>query len=292
MEAVVVSVLDLRRAVFALFAAVACAAAGPALAWGDLGHRVAADLAYERLTPAAKAQVDGLIRNAGPAAEPSCPIASLADAAVFPDCVEGISRFNALRRLHYDPAPFCGMPPKPDWCKDGRCASEAAKRAAALLADPTQTPAARLDALAELAHFVADLHAPLNMIDNRDDHGEEIRITLPGSTDRRLNLHGFWNDVVLAPALGSEEQGVRYLEPVIRGGRDWAGGGVDDWALETRMIARSIYERLPEPPTCNRNPRNPEILDRGYVLDAVAVTRAQVAKAGVRLADLLNATLR
>jgi hypothetical protein len=289
MEELVVRPFHRLAATAAAFAVLAVGQ--PALAWGDLGHRVVADLAYERLTPTARSQVDALLKESAVSGEPSCPVASLADAAVFPDCVDGIRRYNDWRKVHYDEVPFCPEP-RADYCKDGECASGAAKQAVAVLGDPAQPPATRLMALEQLSHVLADLHQPLDMIDNRDDRGEEIRITLPGSSDRRLNLHQFWNDIVLAPALGGEQVGVRYLEPLARSGRGWDVGDIDGWARETAALAHRIYIRLPEPPMCRRNPKNPEMLDRGYVLSAVATAREQLAKAGIRLATVLNATLR
>lgn len=276
----------------ALAGLAAAAFAPPALAWGDLGHRVVADLAYERLTAVARRQVDALLLEAPVSGEPSCPVTTFADAAVFADCVDGVRRYNDLRRLHFEAAPLCGAPVRTDYCKDGQCATEAVRRARAVLGDPLQPAAARLQALEEIAHFVADLHQPLNMIDNRDDRGEEIRVILPGSSDKKLNLHLFWNDILLAPALGGEDIGLRYLEPIARSGRGWDEGDVVDWATETQALARQIYARLPEPPQCGRKPRNPETLDRSYVLAAVPQAREQLAKAGIRLATLLNATLR
>ncbi len=284
---------SLRRAAVALAGLALVAAATPAMAWGDLGHRVVADLAYERLTPAAKRQVDLLLRDAPVSGEPSCPVASFADAATYVDCVDGIRRYNDLRRLHFQAASLCETDRPVDPCKDGECAGEAVKRARIILGDPTQPVADRLMALEQIAHFVADLHQPTNMIDNRDDRGEDIRIVLPGASEKsRLNFHQFWNDIILAPALGGEEIGVRYLQPIARSGRGWDVGDVDAWAAETQGLARRIYARLPEPPECGRRPRNPEVLDRGYVLAAVPQAREQLAKAGIRLATLLNATLR
>lgn len=287
-----VSFRNLRRALIALTGLAAAAFAPPALAWGDLGHRVIADLAYERLTAAARRQVDSLLLEAPVSGEPSCPVTTFADAAVYADCVDGVRRYNDLRKLHFEAAPLCGAPVRTNYCKDGQCATEAVRRARAVLADPLQPAAARLQALEEVAHFVADLHQPLNMIDNRDDRGEEIRVVLPGSSDKKLNLHLFWNDILLAPALGGEDIGLRYLEPIARSGRGWDEGDVVDWATETQTLARQIYARLPEPPQCGRKPRAPETLDRSYVQAAVPQAREQLAKAGIRLATLLNATLR
>ena len=270
-------------------------AAGPAAAWSDLGHRAIAELAYGRLTPQAKAKVDGLIAASGASGESSCPVASLADAATYLSCVEDIGKYSAYRRLHYDAIPFCGPPPpKPQYCRKNQCASEALKQALGVLRDP-QTPAAgQLLALEEVAHLVGDLHQPLNMIDNDDDHGERIRVSLPGSSEKRLNLHDAWDQTFVAVAVGSLSTGLPYLEPLARAGaRNWSQGTVDDWALEThRTAVEVIYNRLPEPPQCNRNPKAPEILDRAYVSTATPLVREQLAKAGVRLALVLNDVLR
>jgi len=296
MEGVVVrlsaSASWLRRALVTLAAVSGLAAAQPAAAWSELGHRVVADIAYARLTPEAKAKVDELIALAPLAGEPSCPVASLADAAAYPDCVGDLRQFRDLRRMHEEARPLCPGESRRDPCDKGECVSAAVKRAQAALVDPLTAPADRLFALEKLAHFMGDLHQPLDMIDNRDDAGRDIRVLLPGSTDRKLNLHDFWNDNMAAVAVGSEELGLRWLEPVARSGRGWEEGGVDAWAAETAAVARDIYAHLPEPPPCGREPRDPEALDGNYVAAAVPLAREQLAKAGVRLAALLNAALR
>jgi hypothetical protein len=294
MEGLVVRLTNtwIRRAALALFALIGMAAAQPAAAWSELGHRVVADLAYARLTPETKARVDALIAQAEVLGEPSCPVASLADAGAFPDCVDGVRKYNELRRLHDEAQPFCPAQAKGDPCKDGQCVSAALKRALATLSDPAAPAALKLYALEQAVHFMADMHQPLDMIDNRDDRGREIRVILPGSSGKHLNLHDFWNDNIVALAVGSEDMGTRWLQPVAIAGQHWDEGGVDAWANETAALARSIYARLPEPPTCGRNPRNPETLDRGYVLATLPVAREQLAKAAVRLASVLNAALR
>lgn len=275
----------------ALFAGLALA--GPAGAWSEPAHRTIAEIAYPRLTPEARRAVDRLLADGSLLAEAGCPSATLADAAVFVDCVDGIRRFNNLRRLHYEEAPLCGVPNKADFCKNGECASEAVKRAAAVLADPAALPGDKLFALQQLAHFIGDLHQPLEMVDNRDDRGADIRVSLPGSSDRRLNLHGVWDSTLPALAVGSGELGARFIEPLAADNETaWSRGGVDEWAEETRLLARAVYERLPERPECGRRLRNVAVLDRGYVLSGVANVREQLAKAGLRLAAVLNATLR
>ena len=168
----------MTRVIAALFSLVcAWSLAGPAAAWSEAAHRTIAEVAYARLTPQAKVAVDALIEEgrfpvAGAlAAEPSCPVATLADAAVFMDCVDGIRRYNDFRRLHYENAPLCGAVDKASYCRNGECLSEAVKRAAAVLADPLALPLDKLFALQQLSSFIGDLHQPYQMIDNRDDRG-------------------------------------------------------------------------------------------------------------------------
>ena len=68
-------------------------------AWGAEGHRIVARLAYEQLTPRAKAEVDRLIARSGAQYTPSCPVASLEDAATWADCVRPMrDRFDLNRR--------------------------------------------------------------------------------------------------------------------------------------------------------------------------------------------------
>jgi len=282
------------KRIWAACAAVAgiLAMAGPAAAWSEPAHRTIADIAYARLTPETRAAVDGLLTTPGLSAEPGCPSATLAEAAVFVNCIDGIRRYNNLRRLHYEEQPLCGAPNKASYCRNGECVSEAVKRAAAQLADPLALPADKLFALQQLAHFMGDLHQPFDMVDNRDSRGADIRVSLPGSADRRLNLHGVWDLTLPALAVGSGELGARFIDPLAENNETaWGRGTVDEWAAETHLLARALYGRLPEPPECGRRPRNTQVLDRAYILSGTNTVREQLAKAGLRLAAVLNASL-
>jgi hypothetical protein len=293
MEEVVVRIPMPSRVIAALAAlVVGLASSGSAAAWSEPAQRTIADLAYARLTPQARSAVDQLTAQGG-VLEPSCPIASLADASLFLDCVDGVRRFNDLRRLHYEERPLCGAATKEDFCKDGRCATEAIKRAVAVLSDPLAAQADRLLALAQVVHLMGDIHQPFDMIDNRDDRGLDIRVSLPGSSNRRLNLHDVWSDTLPALAVGSGELGPGFLEPLASANETaWSRGDIDAWGDETHALARALYERLPERPECGRRPRNTEVLDRAYILSGTTTVREQLAKAGVRVAAILNDALR
>ena len=131
-------------AIAALCAVVALALSTPAQAWDAEGHRIIAHLAYERLTPKAKAEVAALIAHAGEEGTPSCPVASLEDASAWPDCIRPLhGRWDYLAPMHYVDIPICGTEPASVYCPNGVCVIDEIKRAIAILKDPRQTPVAR-----------------------------------------------------------------------------------------------------------------------------------------------------
>lgn len=277
------------------FAGVAMAfmTATSAAAWTEPAHRTIAEIAAARLTPEARAAVNALLSESRISGEPSCPVASLADAAAYVDCVDGIRRFNNLRKLHYEAVPLCGVPDKNSYCKDGQCVTEAIKRASVVLADPLAPRADKLFALEQLAHFIGDLHQPFQMVDNKDERGEDVRVALPGTSDRRMNLHRVWDENLPAMAVGSGELGAAFVAPLAEQNEAaWSRGGIDQWANETHQLGKALYARLPEPAVCGKRPRDTLLLDRAYVQSGTNTVREQIAKAGLRLAAVLNATFR
>ena len=267
----------------------------PALAWSEMADRAVAALAYERLTPETRAAINEIITQASAVPkvqEPGCMIRTLADAAAFPSCVDelGLRRYSNLEKLQYDAIPICGAVDKTDYCKNGQCASAAVRAAVATLRNPAALPADRLLALVQVSNFLAALHQPLNAADNKDARGTRIRVSLPGALKAKLNLHEVWDDQLVATAVGSEEVGVPYLAALaVENGGGWERGDLDAWVDETHRLATAfVYPRLPEPPMCGKTPNGVQALDRAYVTAAVPVVRQQLAKAGVRLAVVLN----
>src|SRR3546814_13009565 len=61
----------------------------PAHAWGGYGHRVTAQIALANVSPETRAEIARLLRAAPQLATPGCDLASLEDAAVWPDCLRG-----------------------------------------------------------------------------------------------------------------------------------------------------------------------------------------------------------
>lgn len=259
-----------------------------ARAWDVEGDRVVAQLAYERLTPQARSRVDQLL--GGGVQVSGCEAHRLDDAADFVSCLRD-GRTALLRNIPYDAIRLCGPSPPDQWCRDGRCASAALKRFIAQLKDPSTSPTDRAVALEATAYLMAELHQPLHAADNGDRSGDRIRVVLPGAIKARETLYSVWNDDLVASAIGTAEAGLPYVRALADAKGDaWARGDVDDWVRETHDVAlHDVYGGLPSPPACNRLPDKPELLGADYFAKAVPVARAQLAKAGVRLAAVLNA---
>ena len=276
----------------ALIAGLMLAALSPrvARAWDPEADRVVAQLAYERLTPVARARVDGLL--AGGVSVQGCRVDSLDDSAQLAQCLHD-GKADFMRDVAYDDIPLCGDVPKAKWCPDGRCASEALKRFIAELKDPSQPRPEQVRALEAVAYLMAEVHQPLHDADNGDHSGDRVRVILPGALKARTTLYSIWDNDLVASAIGTAETGLPYVRALADAhGADWARGDIDDWVTEGHDVAlHDVYGRLPDPPACNKTPKNPQPLGGPYFASAIPVVRTQLAKAGVRLAVVLDAAL-
>lgn len=277
----------------------------PALAWGDYAHRLTARIAWAQLSPAARAQVAALIRAAPGLDTPSCPLASIADASVWPDCVRGRyrDRFAASVPWHYQNISVCTAFDIAAKCPDGDCVTAQIPRQQAVLADRSRPAAQRLQALAFLVHFVGDMHQPLHMGDKADRGGNDVRAAFGFKSPDQMNLHRVWDSDLAERAL-TEPPAISPGRITMAQRRQWTAGPADTagrvagWAREAWDIARStVYPELKDyPDSCPLPPAGRGSLPRGsvtpaYVAAATPAVRAQVAKAGTRIALLVEQAL-
>ena len=265
-------------------------APGRARAWDPEADRVVAQLAYEQLTPAARAKVEALL--AGGANVSGCEVDTLDDSARFADCLHG-QKADFMHGVAYDAIPLCGATAPGRRCPNGVCASEALKGFIAELKDPATPRMEKVRALEATAYLMAELHQPLHAADNGDRNGDRVRVTLPGALKARTSLYSVWDNDLVAGAIGTAETGLPYLRPLAEAsGADWAKGDVDDWVAESHDVAlHTVYGRLPAPPACDKLPDRPETLGPDYFAASIPVVRTQLAKAAVRLAAVLDASL-
>jgi hypothetical protein len=245
----------------------------PAFAWGAQGHEIVAAIALQQLSPRARAQVAKLLGS---------PAMLIHDSS-WADEVR--DKRPETGRWHYVDIPLDA----PGYvagrhCRDGQCVVAQIISARQMLANPRQSAARRAEALRFLIHFVADLHQPLHAADNHDRGGNDISINLQG---RRTNLHQLW-DTRVVEAMGRDASRIAAdtaasVPPAQH--KAWQAGTPVSWANESNRIAREkIYPMV--------EGRRSLRLSNEYLRKEIPATRQQLAKAGVRLAWLLNETLR
>ncbi len=257
----------------ALLAVLLVAAPARALAWGAQGHEIVAAMALRELTPAARGQVAHLLGSE----------AMMIHDANWADEVRDQRRDTASWHYVNIPLAAAGYDARRD-CPRGDCVVAQIGNDLRLLGDRRAGDRARAETLRFLIHFVADIHQPLHAADDGDRGGNDVHVAMGRE---RASLHKVW-DADVVQALG-------YDTGVIAAGLErsatqaqrkaWSTGTPAGWANESLAIARDeIY-----PPVDGR--RFVRLL-RDYAFRESAVARGQLTKAGVRLAWLLNTTLK
>ena len=274
---------------FALFGA-----AGPAAAWGDLGHEVTALIAYRHLTPTARAKLDGLLT-------------SDADSLTAPDFASRATWADKYRNGHRETSEWHFVDleiDRPDLAKacsgfprlmPGQVASAGPAKDCVIdkieafdaeLRSPATAPAERLLALKFLVHFVGDLHQPLHASDH-NDHGGNC-IGLAPALDGKDNLHASWDTAVVEAMGGSASDIAARLNAQIAPAdlTAWGRGDARSWAMESFSLSRRGAYALPSRPKCVDHAFI--ALAAAYQATAKADAAIQLEKAGVRIAAVLN----
>jgi hypothetical protein len=245
----------------------------PALAWGPQGHEIVGLIAEQHLSGAARAEVAQLLGGSAMMVHDSNWADEIRD------------RRRDTSPWHYVDIPLTarGYDSRRD-CPDRDCVVAQIEKDLGVLANRRLGMSARREALRFLIHFAADVHQPLHAEDNDDRGGNQVRVYM-GRT--RATLHRVWDsDVVEALGRDAEDAASRIehsLSPQER--KAWASGTPAQWADEAHAIARDrIYPQL--------QGRHELRLPRDYAWRQTAITRMQLAKAGLRLAFMLNMVLK
>jgi S1/P1 Nuclease len=268
-------------------------APSPAMAWWEYGHKTVATIAAQHVTPKTRAAIRALLRNERAVATPTCPLRSLEDASVWPDCIKGLgARFDYAFSWHYQNVDICKPFDLAAPCKDGQCVSRQIDRAVKLLKDAKVPPNERLMALAFLTHFVGDLHMPLHAGDRSDRGGNDVKAAY-GAVAGRMNLHSLWDGPLAERAITTPPAGAKGLVSglsVAERAR-LAGGTTEDWSREIWGFSRNVaYHTALGGDPCGPVPPRAAV-DNETITRLVPGVRAQIVKAGLRLARLLDEAL-
>lgn len=283
-------------------AVIAAFGSAPAAAWGDLGHKVTALVAYRHLTPQARLKLDALLAADGDTLTPP----DFASRATWADKYRSTHRETAA--WHFvnieidapDLQSACfGFPilsasqlasqgPAQD------CVIDKIEQFAGELQSAATPPAERLLALKFLIHFVGDLHQPLHAADHDDRGGNCIGLSASADrqgTARAPNLHAYWDVAVVDAQGASAVQIADKLDAGISAAllNEWTSGSPRSWAMETFEIARADAYALPSRPTCAT--QGSVALSQEYEAEARKVAATQLLKAAIRMASILNRAL-
>jgi len=243
-------------------------------AWDTNGHAIVAMLAEERLTPTAKVAVSELLRGQ-----------SLVEVASWPDQV----RNQKTAPWHYVNIEIDESQYEPDrHCPHRQCVIGQIERFRQALADTSMNSEKRQKALKYLVHFVGDLHQPLHAGQNHDRGGNDVKVEFLGRaanpfTKKPWNLHQVWDNGLLDKYAPDAKQAVTQINQYLmaQNETELANGSVVQWAMQSHEQARDHAYKFAAD----------KRLDDVYVKQALPAIETQLAKAGIRLAHLLNTAL-
>ena len=287
----------------------------PAMAWNYSGHRIVAEIAYERLTPQARLRVDEMMRR-HPDFEmithdaPTDPGArahyAFVWAASWPDQILSDSRFYDPARADSQPTPL--LPGFPDMQRHGtwhyhdipisgdgtpvlqQAPPHLMTELPRLLSELAMvSPLQATYDLPWLVHLVGDSHQPLHATSRyvksqpKGDAGGNFVFVQGGP-----NLHSLWDNAA-APRDLPYEDVVRYAREIAAENPQEPGSlNPKDWIAESFELDKStVYTFGLDTGT----KEHPLVMPPGYEEKAKSVARQRVALAGYRLAAVLNRLL-
>ncbi len=300
-----------RRACAMLVAAafaLPVAGGGRALAWGNDGHMIVALIAQHYLDPAAKKRVAALLKSDHDklTKRDIASRATWADRFRDSDRNTTKQRYNATRQWHFvdielskpdlDAACF-HFPPLPKGVAASKgpakdCVVDKIDEFETELENKHTSKAERLLAFKFLLHFVGDIHQPLHAADNHDKGGNSVQI-LFGKHTAADNLHSYWDSVLIDKIDKDYEKiAAMLIDKYDDKQSAWMKGTPKQWALQSFALARDVVYKLPDTHRRDKHGVDCIVIDAAYDAKALPVVQEQLAKAGMRLAMLLNRALK
>jgi|GEM_PF-195479 len=293
-------------------------AAPGARAWNGTGHMTVADIAYDNLTPKTRAAIDALLArhrdyalwvSQMPAGYTDRARFAFMKAATWPDDIRKTPDDRPI--WHYIDIPVVapGYTPTPAALVIVQPNAETQIGAeTTLLTTASASDQDRAVALCWVEHLIGDIHQPLHDASffstafPKGDKGGNSESLASGAVDsdpqeasaHPHRLHALWDDLLGAALDPAAVQKIAAgLETSAYGRASFpqlaAHKAVHDWVLEGSVLAQqSVYAPLTLPSAASTGPVEVS-LPVGYLDAAHKVADRQVALAGLRLADTLNA---
>jgi hypothetical protein len=281
------------RKLLAFLALIALLAPSPANAWWEQGHRLVGRVAWDHLTPVARANVKALLGTE-----------SLADVAAWADVYRPL--VNQTFGWHFTDIPG----DKTTYDRDRDCPLQPGVKAGSYndkwrdcntdrilffeqrVADTRLDPSERAESLKFLVHFVGDIHQPFHAT-GVEKGGNGIVVTAYGHPTcseftkgayverpnaSKCNLHSVWDGYLISRRLLTDAQYLKVLEDEIKSKPPVLGENNPVlWTEQSKAIADAVTVA---PGTD---------IDEAYFQKNMPIIDRQLELGGLRLAAALNA---
>ena len=289
-------------------------------AWDEVGHKITAYIAWQRMTPTTRERVIKILLSAAEDSQLATFYASYGSrtletrereffmlAATWPDIVRDRNFEIRFKKYHHSNWHYSDtfwklvdgkveLLPKPG---EGGLAVEKLIDFDKLARDPSATDADKALAVTWLEHLVGDIHQPLHGsaritdLEPKGDQGGNLFLLTPKDTprDKQENLHWFWDSIVMRNLPNSADAcDADYLDPIAKKIIDkypfekMQGrldlDKFDDWRKESFEIASTRIF----PSDLKRG----EMPSEKYKKEALKIAEERLALAGYRMGELFN----
>lgn len=261
--------------------------------WGQNGHRIVAQIAYDNLSDNAKTEVDKILGDE-----------YLAQIATWPDYIRSEKKWDFAKTWHFmtvnpgetaaDVIEKNGKTDKIDDAADAiklmqrvlQDDNEAIKQLTALMEKNKVQPlngSVKTTALAFFIHFMGDIHQPMHVGKNKDLGGNKIIVMF---FSERSKLHSVWDSGII------EQEGLGFRafadfvdKHTATNKTRWQKSKLEEWAQESVDHREKIYNTLYD--NTDRDSGLPN-MSYQYQHDFLPVVEARLGAAGYRAAGCLN----
>jgi hypothetical protein len=270
------------------------------MGWGAGGHMMVAKIAFDRLNPRARAQVQTLLAIPINPAGVSQKSKDFVNAAHWADDLRPFPEFDSFKELHFIDTPFADDGTTLPQLPTPNIVTALEENVNILRTSTDQN--ARAQALRLIIHFVGDIHQPLHCatrVDSAHPDGDrggnlvKLKVRQSGGKTKNTNLHSYWDGGIgafpptgpnfsppplssIPAAVAAAKRGNPATDPAIGldNPTDFSG-----WAAESFELAKDVaYKGI-------KNNSSPTA---AYNRASLKVARKRVAWGGYRLAALLN----
>lgn len=242
-----------------------------AMCWGQLGHRVVAEIADSYLTAKTKAEIKKILGNE-----------SIAMASNWGDFIKSDTTYKYLDTWHYinfeKNLTYSQL--KEVLKKDTGKVNDAYAAITFLtkeLKKKSLTLQKKRMYLKLLIHFVGDVHQPLHVSPVGTTGGNDVKVQWFGQSS---NLHRVWDSELIEGQQLSYTEYAAYLNhPTSAQIKKWQAEPLSKWLYDSYVLAQDLHNEITE--------ANPKLSYR-YNYDHIKTLEQQMLKGGVHLAGLLN----